>query len=137
MRTSESANVSYLDSSFLIDYTDGDEEATLDYLEDHPNDRFLVSTLSLYELYLGAVLSGAGDEEMDAIRRGLHWADIDPFEEGDAMEAARIRGELSEAGEQINLADVLIAGAARRMDETVVTRDADFEVVDGLVTEDY
>lgn len=129
--------MSYLDSSFLIDYTDGDEEATLDYLDDHPNDRFFVSTLSLYELYLGAVLSGTGDEGMNEIRRGLHWADIDPFKEGDAMEAARIRGELSDAGEQINLADVLIAGAARRMDETVVTRDTDFEVVDGLETERY
>ncbi len=129
--------MSYLDSSFLIDYTDGDEEATLDYLNDHPNDRFFVSTLSLYELYLGAVLSGGGDEEMDDIRRGIHWADIDPFEEDDAMEAARIRGELSDAGEQINLADVLIAGAARRIDETVVTRDADFEAVDGLKTDRY
>lgn len=129
--------MSYLDSSFLIDYTDGDEEATLDYLEGHPNDRFLVSTLSLYELCLGAILSGAGDEGMDEIRHGLHWADIDPFEEDDAMEAARIRGELSDAGEQINLADVLIAGAARRMGEAVVTRDTDFETVDGLETDSY
>jgi tRNA(fMet)-specific endonuclease VapC len=129
--------VSYLDSSFLIDYTDGDEDATLDYLNDHSNDRFFISTLSLYELYLGAALSGAGDEGMDEIRRGLHWADIDPFEEGDAMEAARIRGELSAGGEQINLADVLIAGAARRMGESVVTRDTDFEAVDGLETDSY
>jgi tRNA(fMet)-specific endonuclease VapC len=129
--------VSYLDSSFLIDYTDGDEEATLDYLEGHPNDRFLVSTLSLYELCLGATLSGAGNDAMDDIRRGLHWTDIDPFEEGDAMEAARIRGELSAAGEQINLADVLIAGAARQSGETVVTRDADFDVISGLDTDNY
>jgi predicted nucleic acid-binding protein len=110
MRTSGSTNVSYLDSSFLIDYTDGDEEAALEYLEDHSNDCFFVSTLSLYELCLGAVLSGAGDGGMDEIRRGLHWADIDPFEEDDAMEAARIRGELSEAGEQINLADAVHRG---------------------------
>lgn len=129
--------MSYLDSSFLVDYTDGDEEAAIEYLEDHPNDRFFVSTLSLYELYLGAVLSGAGDEGMAEIRRGLHWADIDSFEEDDAMEAARIRGELSDAGEQINLADVLIAGAARQMNETVITRDVDFEAVDGLETERY
>jgi predicted nucleic acid-binding protein len=129
--------VSYLDSSFLIDYVDGDEAATVEYLENHPNDRFLVSTLSLYELCLGAALSGTSDDRMDAIRRGIHWADIDPFEESDAVEAARIRGELSETGEQINLADVLIAGAAREAGEAVVTRDRDFDAIDGLETERY
>jgi predicted nucleic acid-binding protein len=129
--------VSYLDSSFLIDYVNGDEEAALDYLEGHPNDRFHVPTVVLFELYLGAVNSGAGVERMEVIRRGLHWAEIDPLGEDDAMEAALIRGELAEAGEQINLADVLIAGAARHAGETIVTRDADFEGVEGLETEGY
>ena len=53
------------------------------------------------------------------------------------MEAARIRGELSETGEQIDLADVLIAGAAREAGEAVITRDRDFDAIDGLETERY
>ena len=67
----------------------------------------------------------------------LAWADRLPLTPAGAREAALIDGELKDAGDDINLGDVLIAGNVRKTDGTVLTRDDHFERVEGLDIETY
>jgi tRNA(fMet)-specific endonuclease VapC len=54
-----------------------------------------------------------------------------------AVEAATIEAELLDRGRQINALDVLFAGVVREAGRTIVTRDSDFERVEGLQVESY
>jgi len=124
-----------LDATFLLDYLDGDS-GTEDYLVDHAEKPFFAPTLALFETYRGAarVEGAAGIERVTA---DLDWVEPLPFEDAAAQEAGRIEAELLDAGRPINLGDVLIAGVCRLHGATLVTRDGDFEAIDGLDTDPY
>lgn len=124
-----------LDATFLLDYLDGESSAA-DYLGDHAEKPFFAPTLALFETYRGAarVAGAAGIERVVA---DLDWVEPLPFEEAAAREAAKIESELLDAGQPINLGDVLIAGVCRLHGATLVTRDEDFDAIDGLETDPY
>lgn len=123
------------DSSFLIDYLEGDESA-LAYVEANPNDSFYVPNVVLFELYRGAIETNRSDA-ITELRNDLSWLESLPFTSEAALEAAKIESELKEEGTPIGTPDVQIAGIVREAGETLVTRDGDFEKVDGLNVESY
>lgn len=123
------------DSSFLIDYLEGDADA-LAYIEANSSDSFYVPSIVLFELYRGAVETSRSDA-VAQMRDDLSWLEPLPFTPEAALEAAKIESELKSSGRPIGTPDVQIAGIVREVGETLVTRDRDFEKVDGLNVESY
>jgi predicted nucleic acid-binding protein len=115
-----------LDSSFIIDYWEGEPYAKtfLGGLSD--TEPVWVPTLVLYELYAGALLSDSPADTITSVATDLDWADPLPFDDGAAREAADIRADLSQRGETINPVDMLIAGIARDASMTLVACDDHF-----------
>jgi tRNA(fMet)-specific endonuclease VapC len=67
----------------------------------------------------------------------LGWLEASSVTQAAAVEAATIEAELLDRGRQINALDVLFAGVVREAGRTIVTRDSDFERVEGLQVESY
>lgn len=124
-----------LETSFLIDYLDGDEAARA-YLEERSNTPFFAPSLSLYEVYRGAARSG-GREAVERVEDSLDWVEPLELDRSGAREAALVEAELLDTGSPINLGDILIAGVVRDAGGTVVTNDSDFESVPDLAVERY
>lgn len=129
---SRSASVNCLDSSFVIDYWDGEPftKAFLDGLDD--GEPVWLPTLVAYELSVGALLSDAPADTVPDVATDLDWTDPLPFDDGAAREAADIRVDLRRRGASINPVDILIAGTARNADMTLVTTDDYFGRVANL-----
>ncbi|OVE83156.1 type II toxin-antitoxin system VapC family toxin [Natronolimnobius baerhuensis] len=123
-----------LDSSFLIDYLRGNDAAKV-FLDAQDEPVYYVPTIVLFELYRDA--AWADNRSLETVIAGLEWAEPLPFDAPATREAAQIHAELLEAGTQINLADIMIAGICRYHDASIVTRDGDFEAVENLETISY
>jgi predicted nucleic acid-binding protein len=114
-----------LDSSLLIDYLNEDE-AALAYISDHLDEPLYASSVTLFELYQGAVFGG-DEREPEATRHHLDWLDeVLPFTEETALETARLQSELLEEGKPLQPRDAMIAGTAREVGATLVAGDGDF-----------
>jgi tRNA(fMet)-specific endonuclease VapC len=59
------------------------------------------------------------------------------FDAESAVEFGRLRSELRKAGKPIPMFDIMIAAIARRSSFTLVTDDAHFALVTGLMTENW
>lgn len=119
-----------LDSSFVIDYWQG-EEYTKGFLVEMEDD-FGIPTVALYELYVGALLSDSTGETIGSVVDDLDWAEPLGFDETAARTAATIDESLLDRGERINAMDVLIAATARAHDATLIATDSHFERVPEL-----
>ena len=120
-----------LDSSFVIDYWNGEEFAR-DFLED-VSDPIVIPSVALFELYLGALLANSPTEDITSVRSDLDWAEPLLFDDMVAAHAARIEADLQEQGDRINMMDVLIAATARKHNATLIATDSDFERVPDLI----
>lgn len=123
------------DSSFLADYTRGRKSA-IRYLEDRTGEDLVVPTIALYELFAGR-LRIDNEVELEELERAFDWATELDFTDAHALEAARVRRELTEQGERIQHPDMLLAGIAQSLDAPIVTSDRDFERVDDLRLENH
>lgn len=123
------------DTSFLVDYLNGVDTAE-NWLADHERQPIHAPTVALFEIYRGVLradLPGGLDEAADS----LDWTEPLHFTDAAARETARVEHELRTAGEQINVADRMIAGVCRHHGARLVTRDGDFEHVHGLDVERF
>lgn len=123
-----------VDSSFLVDYARGDDDA-ITYLAAHDDDVIGASTIVLSGLYRGLMLT----QEMpraEAMSK-YEWVEPVPFANDTAAEAAEIYVELRADGEPINKSDIYIAGTARSLGVPLVVGDDHFEAIDGLDVETY
>lgn len=118
------------DTTFLLDYLDGDPAAK-EFLEAHSEKPFFTPSLSLFEVYRGAARTG-GRDAIDRVASGLDWVEPLAMTDAAGREAALVEAELLDAGNRINLGDVLIAGVCRHHGARIVTRDEHFGRVDGL-----
>lgn len=119
-----------LETSFLVRYLRGDEW-TESYLESvGPEVPIVVSSVSLYELFAGAILSL--NESVERTRQRLPGVEILDFDEAVAEEAAEIRASLLDHGEPIPAPDTLIAGTARSEGAQLVAVDEHFGRVPDL-----
>ena len=124
-----------LDSSALVDYLHGagGMAAFLDANEGVP---LCATTVSLHEVFVGAARLDGVAGVTDA-REDLRWVQPLELSADGAAEAAVVRAELRESGTPIGAMDALIAGMARHVGATVVTRDDHFDAVEGLDVETY
>ncbi len=130
-----------LDTTVLVDHQRGEDAVAL-YLgevEDE-NEALATTTVNLKEISVGKMMLEEPRPGIEDVLGDFGWLEVIPFSERDALEAASIEAGLRDAGEYRRglAADLLIAGAARARDATVVTRDvSDFELFEGVETESY
>jgi predicted nucleic acid-binding protein len=113
-----------LDSSFLIDYLDGDA-TVLEYAEAHAGEETQTLPLAMYEVYLGEVYS-EGEPEFVTIDDALRWVDVVTSGHGYGRDAARFLAQLHDAGGSLSPRDGYIGAMAWATGERLVTRDGDF-----------
>jgi predicted nucleic acid-binding protein len=114
-----------LDTSFLIDLMNGEERVSETHKETRGEQA--TSTVCVYELSKFDGFEASLIEEKRVLR----------FSSDDADRAGKVYRSLSEAGEPVGETDTMIAGVALNRGMTLITRDADFDRVDGLDTLSY
>lgn len=117
------------DSSVLIDYLDGRDDA-VNYVEDHFDERAVAPPLVLFEIYQGEIFK-SGPANFDAVDGALGWLTIVDETATLARSAAELQNELHRQGESLAARDAFIAGAAQEFSERLVVSDSDFDV-DGI-----
>jgi len=121
-----------LESSFLVDWFRGQDYAR-EFLDERPADeRVLVPTVVLHELFVGTLGSGQYPPSAAAVYDELEYTEFIPLTATAAEEAAEIRVMLQDRGDPINAFDTLIAGTARTASATLVATDGHYDRVDDL-----
>lgn len=94
--------------------------------------------INSYELYHGAYASLRRTENVEKVRELLAELYLIPLDDSSCAEAGRIRAILESKGIKIGDADSLIAGAALKHGETIITRNVKhFSLVEGLHVEQW
>ncbi len=97
-----------------------------------------ISTIVLYELYVGALASARPAENRQAIDEFASRLEVLEFDNAAADHAADIRLSLTRQGQLIGSNDLLIAGHARSLGLKVITGNlGEFTRVEGLRCEDW
>lgn len=114
------------DSSVIIEYLDGDQ-AAVDYVERHFDQRAIAPSLVAFEVYQGEVFK-SGPAEFDAVDSALEWLTIVDETAELARAAAEIQDMLHKRGNVLTARDAFMAGVAKELGEPLVVGDADFDV---------
>lgn len=124
-----------LDTNALVALLKGVPEANeaLRRLEED-DDQIATTIISAYELLRGAYLSSNPEKNLAEVQELLSNLQILDLNLQACEEAAKIYRDLRKKGRLIGEYDVLIAGIAKALAETVLTRDAHFKLVQGLST---
>ena len=128
-----------VDSSALVDFLDPETDHHDDvrtFIEDRPTQPWFSPRIVLFEVYQYRARQ-AGRDGVTDLAEQLDWLDPLEFTEAAAREAAVIDAELMAERDPVNIMDVLIAGVARDVDMTLLTRDGDFEKIADLDVEYY
>lgn len=127
------------DTSFVLDYLDENRSASADakaFLEVNNGAEYAIPAVAYFEVLRGGARLRGPAGVADLVDQ-LAWADRLPLTPAGTREAALIDGKPKDAGDDINLGDVLIVGNVRKTDDTVLTRGGHFERVEGLQVETY
>lgn len=114
------------DSSVLIDYLDGRDDAVA-YIRDRHDERAVAPPLVLYEVYQGEVYK-SGPATFDAVDAALEWLVILDETRNHARTAAELQNDLAVDGTPLAARDAFIAGTAKALGERLAVSDADFDV---------
>jgi predicted nucleic acid-binding protein len=114
-----------LDTSFLIDLINGEERVSR--IHEDTRGEQATSTVCVYEL---SKFDGFETSSIDGKR-------VLRFSPDDAGRAGKVYSSLSEKGKPVGETDTMIAGVALNRELTLITRDADFDRIDGLDTLSY
>jgi predicted nucleic acid-binding protein len=128
-----------LDSDFLIAYMRNKPEAVAKMTElRRLGARLATTPINTYELFHGCYESARREKNLGAVRELLAWFDRLPLDDEACEEAGRIVSELEARGIPIDDLDALIAGAAVRHGETLITRNlTHFQRVQNLQIEQW
>lgn len=114
-----------LDNNLLSDYLDGRETARR-FLQQHEQEVWAVSSIVLYEAYMGCV-HGYIDGTPEVIRHAVNTSmDVLPVTEQTANEAAAVQEALLASGVPADHPDALIAATAREHGGTFATAEKHF-----------
>ena len=127
------------DTSFLIDIMRSDKDAIKKAEEIEKNGNTIaVSSISIFELFVGVALSIKQDQERNKINRILNGLSIISFDGDSAKEAGRISAQKRKHGSTIEPEDSMIAGICLRRNEILITRNIKhFNDIEGLKIESY
>jgi tRNA(fMet)-specific endonuclease VapC len=127
------------DTSFLIDIMKSDKEAIKKAEEiEKKGNTIAVTSISIFELFVGVSLSIKQDRERNKINTILKGLPIISFDEDSAIEAGKIFAQRRKDGSTIEPEDSMIAGICSRRNEILITRNIKhFNDIEGLRIESY
>lgn len=122
-----------LDTTFIIDILRGDREVSKLMEELDKNEDFLaIATPSIMEIWAGACIAKASNNEKEKINELLSSLEILNLDEKSAKEAGEIEAGLLAKKQVIETEDIMIAAIANMRGEKIVTRDNHYAKIDGL-----
>jgi tRNA(fMet)-specific endonuclease VapC len=128
-----------LDTAFVIDVMDGDDDAISAYeeYEDTREQQYLAS-ITVLELYEGIVRVMNSDAERRKVRAVIDTKPVIPADQVVMKKAGTVSGQLITEGDQIDREDCVIAATAVIEEEAIVTRNVDhFERIGGIEVRSY
>ena len=123
-----------LDSNFIVALFEQDPGAQSALLA---AERIFVPSVALGELYYGAQKSGRREENVARVDRFAAANEVLPPDVESARHYGAIRDALRRQGRPIPDNDIWIAAIARQHSLTLITRDAHFREIEGLIIEDW
>lgn len=112
------------DTSFIIDIMKSNKEAIEKAEEiEKSGSTIAVTSISIFELFVGIGLSIKQDQERYKIARVLNGLSIISFDEDSAREAGRIFAQKRRNGSTIDPEDSMIAGICAKRNEILITRN--------------
>ena len=128
-----------LDTTFLIDLMKEDP-AAVKKLKELERDKITqnIAVLTLYELYVGILLSTKPEKEKRKVLDTLASMNILDLTAKSAAKAGEVQGKLIREGKMIDPEDAMIAGIALLNNEIVLTKNVEhFSRIRDLITETY
>ena len=125
-----------LDTNVIIHYLKGDSEIAARIHNSSPGE-LAIPSIVFYELEYGTLRSKFPARRRHDLEQGLAQIQHVPCDSQAAMAAARIRVELDKQGLAIGPLDLLIAGTALSRGATLVTNNAEFARIPGLLVRDW
>ncbi len=127
------------DTSFLIDIMKSDIRVIEKAEEiEKKGITIAVTSISIFELFVGVALSVKKDQERKKINQILNGLSIISFDEDSAREAGKIYAQKRKNGSTIEIEDSMIAGICSRRKEILITRNIKhFSDIEGLRIESY
>ena len=128
-----------LDTSFLIDFMNGDTKAisVFDALAKKQTP-LMITTPTIFELFSGLSRSSKPATELSKIHAVLPNQSVWGLDAASAERAGRLHGSLIKKGQSIEAMDCLLAGIALEHHEPVLTRNVKhFSKVNGLDVQTY
>ena len=123
------------DATWVIDFL-ADQPAAVALHPTLVRDGLALSVITYTELWEGVLFTRRDRNAAErGLREFLRAVTILPYSRRVARRAAQLRGEMRHRGQRIEhrALDILIAGPALAYDLTVVTSDADFDGIPGLI----
>jgi len=124
-----------LETSFLIDFLRGKEQAVEKYKEMRKAE-LVTTSIVAWEILRGPKLAGRVKEYKDALKL-LEGLTVLPFTLLSSIIAANIEFELRKRGKEVNLVDVLIAAVTIENKSKLVTKDESYKNIEDLEIETY
>ena len=124
----------FVDSSYVIDYLRG-KEYTKELVEKIKGKQLeaCISVVTLFELYIGALLSINQKNKVEDIATLLSWFQIVDIDKEVMLLAAKIHVDLRKSGITIGIQDILIAASSISMNMALLTNNKKhFEKIRGL-----
>lgn len=128
-----------LDTAFIIDLMDGDDDAIRAYeeYEDAREQQYLAS-ITVLELHEGIERSIHSDAERRNVRGVIDTKPVIPADRVVMKKAGTVSGRLITDGNEIDREDCVVAATALIEEEPVVTRNvAHFERIPGVEVRSY
>ena len=129
-----------LDTTFLIDLLRGEDEK-VKWKSEELDEKFsikAISSITMMELWRGALQSINQEKEKKKIQELLHSLLNYSFSEEEAKKSAEIEVELIKSGKLVDIEDIMIAGTALIKNEKILTRNIKhFNKIKGLDLEEY
>ncbi len=115
-----------LDTAFLIDLMNGDDDAVEKARElESELVQQRLSAMTLFELYYGVARSNQSEAEREKIENVLASKPVYPADPAVMRKAGRLSGELRNDGNAVGDGDVIIGATADVLEEPVLTRNVD------------
>lgn len=125
-----------LDSTFCIDLANGTNAAITKARDlDSRKERLALAAPGLTEFLVGAFAQGG--KRLASALELVSQLEILDVTESIAVDAARMGGECARRGTPVGNIDLIVAAVAKHHRATVLTRDADFSRIPGIVVEMY
>lgn len=120
--TSETVKV--LDSSFLIDYEDGDSAAAA-FLQENVDETFVIPS-TVYTEYLLGEANGAPNPNLPAVRAEIAWTEVWTVTKETADRGVEAIAELPARAPHLDGVDATVVGSAREIGAPIVAGESDF-----------